>query len=117
MKKTIKILSVLIMTVMIIATFASFVLAADISVPTGTTISNTDVNKVANYVIGFLRVIGTAVAVVIIIVLGIKYLTASPEGKADYKSSMIPYLVGAVLVFAGTWIASGIINSINNINS
>ena len=35
-------------------------------------------------------------------VLGIKYMVGSAEEKADYKKSMIPYLVGAVLIFAAS---------------
>ena len=32
--------------------------------------------------------------------LGIKFVTASPEGKAEIKKSAIIYAIGAVMVFA-----------------
>ena len=42
------------------------------------------------------------ISVVMIAVLGIKYMMGSAEEKAEYKKTMIPYIVGALLVFAGT---------------
>ena len=40
------------------------------------------------------------IAVILLIMLGIKYMTAAPEGKAEIKKMAITYVVGAVLVFA-----------------
>lgn len=56
-------------------------------------------------IIGVVRTVGVLVAVVILLILGIKYMVGSAEEKADYKKSMIPYLVGAVLIFAASTIA------------
>ena len=56
-------------------------------------------------IIGVVRTVGVLVAVVILLILGIKYMVGSAEEKADYKKSMIPYLVGAVLIFAASAIA------------
>ena len=56
-------------------------------------------------IIGVVRTVGVLVAVVILLILGIKYMMGSAEEKADYKKSMIPYLVGAVLIFAASTIA------------
>lgn len=62
------------------------------------------------------RVIGIAVATITLIVLGIKYMTSSPEGKAEFSKTAIPYLVGAIIVFgasqivgiiAGAWTGNG----------
>ncbi len=101
---------------MVISVLATNVFA-DIVLPTGTTVNNSDVNKIANFIIGLIQAVGAAVAVVIILIIGIKYMTSSPEGKADYKGTMIPYLVGAALVFAGSWIASAIAEAIINATS
>lgn len=56
-------------------------------------------------IIGWLTGIGMAVSVIVLLVLGIKYMIGSAEEKAEYKKTMIPYLVGAVLVFAASAIA------------
>ena len=117
MKKTVKILSIVILALMVVSTFASVVLATD---PGSITIVEPADGKITNLggrIVGFIRIIGSIIAVGILVVLGIKYMTASPEGKADYKSSMIPYIVGAVLVFAASWIASAIYGAVNGLNT
>lgn len=43
--------------------------------------------------------IGIAVSVIALILLGIKYMVGSIEEKAEYKKSMIPYLIGAIMIF------------------
>ena len=112
MAKTVKILSIILMVAMLISTLGSVVLAdtaSDIQGLTGNNSApNAEVTRIAQFIVNLVRYIGTAVAVIIIIVLGIKYMTASAEGKADLKSSMLPYIIGAFLVFAGAWIVSAI---------
>ena len=51
-------------------------------------------------IIGVIRVIGVIVTVVCLMLMGIKYMTGSVEEKADYKKSMIPYLIGVFIFFA-----------------
>ena len=60
------------------------------------------VAEMGNLIIGVLRVIGTVISVVVLVVLGLKYMIGSAEERADYKKSMIPYVIGAVIVFAIT---------------
>lgn len=61
--------------------------------------------KLVNTIISWLTGIGMAVSVIVLLVLGIKYMIGSAEEKAEYKKTMIPYLVGAVLVFGASAIA------------
>lgn len=69
---------------------------------TGTTeIQNFGVN-----IMGVINVVGVVVAVVVLMVIGIKYMMGSAEEKAEYKKTMIPYIVGAVLIFGATTIAN-----------
>ena len=49
---------------------------------------------------GALKVIGTFVAVGTTMYIGIKYMLGSVEEKAEYKKTMLPYFVGAILIFA-----------------
>lgn len=51
-------------------------------------------------IISAIRVIGVIVTVISLILIGIKYMTASVEEKADYKKSMIPYLIGVFIFFS-----------------
>lgn len=49
--------------------------------------------------LGFVQVIGSAVSVIIIAVVGIKYMWSSVEEKAEMKQTMFYYVIGAILVF------------------
>lgn len=53
-------------------------------------------------IIGIIRWVGVAILIGAIMVKGIKYITASPEGKADIKKDIIMLVIGAVLLFAIT---------------
>lgn len=55
-------------------------------------------------VLGIVQVIGSVVSVIMLIAIGIKYMLGSVEEKAEYKQTIIPYLIGAALVFSGTTI-------------
>ena len=48
----------------------------------------------AKEIVTVLRTVGIAVAVIGILVLGVKYMAGSVEARADYKKSMMPYLIG-----------------------
>lgn len=56
------------------------------------------ITDIANPIIGTIKTVGVVIAVVTLAVLGAKYMTGSISEKADYKKTMIPYLIGAVLV-------------------
>ena len=64
-----------------------------------------DITGIGNQIIGIITTVGVVVAVVILLVLGIKYMMGSAEEKAEYKKTMIPYIIGAVLIFAASNVA------------
>ena len=70
-------------------------------------------NKGAN-IASVIQVVGIIVTVVSLMVMGIKYMTGSIEEKADYKKSMIPYLIGVFIFFSLTQVL-GIIQKISEI--
>ena len=35
-------------------------------------------------------------------IIGVRYIMGSVQEKAEYKQTMWPYVIGAVLIFAGT---------------
>lgn len=107
MKKTSKIvvaLFVVLAVVMIsVSSFASTVTPSSF-VPSNP--SNVGaITNLGGQIIGVVRTVGVLVSVVILLILGIKYMMGSAEEKADYKKSMIPYIVGAVLIFGASAIA------------
>ena len=60
------------------------------------------ITDIGNTVIGIVTVIGMVASVLVLVVLGIKYMMGSAEEKAEYKKTMIPYVVGAALIFAAS---------------
>lgn len=73
-------------------------------------------NKVED-ILGYISIIGVVVSVITIMIVGIKYMIGSIEEKAEYKKTMIPYLVGAILVFAAVPIANMVYNFANGIKN
>ena len=69
--------------------------------------------EIGNIIIWLVRTIGEAIAVIMLIIIGIKYLMGSVEEKAEYKQSMWPYILGAILIFAGSAITELIYNAFN----
>ena len=61
-------------------------------------------------VMGVLALIAGAIAVGMVIVIGIKYMTKGAGGKAEVKDTLLPYLIGAILVGGATGIAAAIIS-------
>ena len=111
MKKSIKIISILIMVMaMIMVAMPTFAVNAEQTLQniSGTTPTGTGANNVltlVNTILGFLQWAAIIGGVVIITILGVKYMMGSLEEKAEYKKSMIPLIVGVVVVMGATSIA------------
>ena len=77
--------------------------------------THTEFNKIAGKIVGMVRVVGSVVAIAMLVIIGIKYMLASVEEKAKYKSTLIVYLIGCALVFAIGKIASLLYDMAQNI--
>ena len=64
----------------------------------------TKTNTVMNQILGVVQIVAIGVAVIMLIVLAIKYISAAPGEKADIKKGAMIYVVGAVLLFGATGI-------------
>lgn len=109
MKKQIKVLTTIIMIIAVIATLGNLVLAFDAgstidSINGATNVDASGFTNLGGKIVRVLQIVGVVVAVVVLLVIGIKYMVGSAEEKAEYKKVMIPYLIGALLVAAGTTI-------------
>ena len=71
----------------------------------------TQLEKIGNRFSGTIQVIGAIISVVALIMIGIKYIMGSVEEKAEYKETLKPYLIGAILLFGITNLL-GIVQSI-----
>ena len=110
-KKTMRIITILV-TILAIVMVGVTSFAAEISINTIDGKGNVDVTQigtVGNKIATILRAIGTVLLVVVLMVLGIKYMMGSAEEKAEYKKTMIPYVIGAVVLFGASALAGAIV--------
>ena len=110
-KKTVKLLSVLLTfaMVMLVSTSAFAVNITDFKGNTDGNAANS-VLGISNSIIGILTVAGMAVSIIVLIVLGIKYMMGSTAEKAEYKKTLMPYFIGALLIFGASAIATVVMN-------
>ena len=97
--------------IMILLSVATITLAADSQFDPRNITGNSSVNTskitdMGNSAVKIVTTIGMVASVVVLVVLGIKYMLGSAEEKAEYKKTLLPYVIGAVLVFAAATIAS-----------
>ena len=102
-----RVLSVLLMGFMIATTLYVPVLATDPLDPgqfevKDNSTAGTSVSNIIGNIIFIAQVIGSGVAVIMLIVLAIKYISAAPSEKAEIKKTVVIYVTGAVVLFAST---------------
>lgn len=108
-KKVMKVLSTLMIVIMLLFSLSQFALADTLD-PNQFTVSDeaagvTSVKNVIGNILSIVQVVAIGVAVIMLIVLAIKYISAAPSEKAEIKKSATIYVVGAVLLFS----ASGVL--------
>ena len=123
MKKTtinriMKITTILVIAMMLVSTLSAVFATGAAGVLkdlNGNTGAATAVTKTANNIIGIVQVICYAAAVIMLVLVGVKFITASPEGKAEIKKSAIQYVIGAIIVFAAGALLGVILNLSNSV--
>lgn len=63
------------------------------------TVSGSGFGEALRSIIAYLQIASTAIAIIVLTVLGIKYVTASVEAKAEVKKEITPIAIGMLLVF------------------
>ena len=105
-----KVLSIILLTMMIVSTISTVVMAA--TTPGNITASNditTDaIDKAGGKLLGVVQAIGVVLSVVVLAAIGVKYMMGSVEEKAEYKKTLMPYVVGAGLIFTASFFAQAI---------
>ena len=101
-RKTVRIITAVMMFLMILSV-ASTVLGSSWTPQANEGAAGADsIKNIINAVLGWVHGIG--VAVIMLIVLAIKYISAAPGDKAEIKKHAVVYVVGAVILFAATGI-------------
>ena len=102
-KKTMKILMALVLAVVALSS-VSMVFAADGLIDYSPSPVEGDASKkvgdVLDNILAIVQVVGIGLAVIMLIVLAIKYISSAPNDKAEIKKHAVVYVVGAILLFA-----------------
>ena len=114
MKKAYKVMSI-ITTILMVLCICSNVFATSVSISNIETKGSMNTSAVSamevfgGTILKYITNAAMLISVIMVAVLGIKYMMGSAEEKAEYKKSFIPLLVGAILVFGAATVAKVII--------
>jgi len=114
MKKSIKIISILLMVLLVVTTISANVFAVDPETVLTELEEKTDTAEVktekiettAGKVIKIMQTVGIIVGVAVLVILGIKFMMGSAEEKAEYKKTFIPLIIGAIVLISAFSLAS-----------
>lgn len=109
-----KVICFIITIIYMMAMIPNLVFAGDINTADFSAIYNKDgtskVTKAGGSILAVVQVIGISCGIIFLIILGIKYMTSSTNDKATIKERLIPYLIGAIIMFGGTSILTIVAN-------
>ena len=122
MKKQVKILMTILMVVITLTTLIDVAFASEASLiqsigQGGTSVETQGLQNFVKAIGSLVRILGVRVSEVVLLVLGIKYMVGSAEVIAEYKKTMVPYIVGAVLIFASTTLVGIVYDLANSLNN
>lgn len=112
MKTTMKILTIALVAIMMTMTISTNVLAFDAGTIINdvenkvTTDTDSGFNSIAGKIIGLIRNVAVVGGIIILSIIGVKFMIGSAEEKAEYKKSLIPLVVGIIIVMGATTIVS-----------
>lgn len=109
MKKTLKVIAIIFIACALFFTVAQpVVLAEDAGsvlggLNTDQSVGTSDMQNIGSKIMSFIWVLSIIVAVVVLMYTGLKFIVGSANEKAEYKKSLVPIVVGVlILVFATT---------------
>lgn len=119
MKKIIKKFIMLLIVLSLSLVFANNCVYAEINPSTYTpqgSIDRTTVTNYGNKLSGVFILIGIIVAVVALMILGLKFILASTTEKAEYKKYLLPIVIGIFIIASITGIVTLLANIGGSIN-
>lgn len=101
-----KIISILLITIILITSFTNIVFADKITdsmyerwTGRGTSSDEIKIKRMGANALGIIQIIGYGIAVIMLTIMGMKYMYSATGEKAKIKERLIPYVIGAVLLF------------------
>ena len=124
MKKSLKVLFIIISIIGLVSiftntSFAEFSYASEMTKDyittdaTGSAVSST--KTIMGTILLVMRTVAMGIAIIMLTYVAIKYMSAAPDEKAQFKKSAVAYIVGAVVLFGTSGILSIISNFATNI--
>lgn len=110
-KKIVIILTLLSVIVMCINTFAFAI--DDPNYYNPGELNDRKIGNIIGDILANIKVVGICIAVVMLTIIGLKYIICSVDEKATYKENMIPYVVGCFLLASATTIPSIVYDLVN----
>lgn len=111
--KITKIISLLVIIAALALSFNMVFATTTVTVPKASPVDDKGFNSTISNVLGVVTIVCYAAAVILLITLGVKWLIAAPDAKADLKKSAIYYVIGAIMIFA----AGAIVDVIRNLGT
>ena len=108
MKKSLKVSMLVMMLFVMLCTITTTCFAGSVGgvpIPDGQAADTSKIAEKAANIVATIRNIAAIAAVIIIAVLGVKYMLGSVEEKAEYKKSFMPLIIGVVVVVLALQIA------------
>lgn len=85
------------------------------SVTGSTTIDDKNMQELSDMVYNTFFVLGVVIAVIVGLVIGIKFMLGSVEEKAEIKQTLPPYIIGCIIIFGAFAIWKIVVNILNQI--
>lgn len=79
----------------------------------GISVDDGDIQNVSSLVYNTIFIVGIVIVVVVGLVIGIQFMTGSVEQKAEVKQTLIPYVVGCIIIFGAFAIWRIVVNLLN----
>lgn len=74
------------------------------------------ITTVSSRILTILQILSGVFAILMLAITGFKYIVETPEVKKELKGTMVPIVVGILLVFFATTIAKFFINLFTNVS-
>lgn len=108
-----KIINISIIAFIIIIIMTQFCFALDTTTYTGIYEKPEGIDTLTNKggkILGVVQAVGTSISVISLIIIGVIYMTASPDKKSELKQRLILFTIGAIILFAAANIMSIVAN-------
>ena len=110
MNKTLKFFAILMIAITLISvTNVAFAKITPDQITGDETVTGEEkISSVGKKIVTIIRDVAAVAAVIVISILGVKFIIGSTEERAEYKKSFLPLIIGLVIVVGATSIAGWI---------